>query len=108
MKQLWAWILGLGTLAGAFLIWWSKKNAANTFAQALEAQRMKELAAANYARAEQHMKDADATVQSIQDAQDAVQEAQRAILLVASELPPGKIYEMDNAQIAAALTEIGF
>jgi len=108
MKHVWAWILGLGTLAGALYVWWSRKNAANTWALALETQRFRELAARNYARAEEHVKAADATEQSIKDALDAVQESQRAILLVASELPPSKIYEMDNAQIAAALTDIGF
>jgi hypothetical protein len=106
MKQFWLWILGLGTLAGAVLIWLSRKNQVDRFSDALEVQKLKQQIASDLAKAEELKGQGDAARLEREKLEIDIDESKRAVLVIASESPT-RAYEMSNAEVARAFTDLG-
>lgn len=104
MKTAFAWILGIGTLAGAVLVWLSRRNAITSFRDAYEVQKLKEAIAKDAALVEELKgQGEDAQAERVL-LQAEIAEGQRAALLIASE-SPAKIYEMTDDEVAKLFSD---
>lgn len=106
MKTFLAWLLGLGTLAGAIAIWFSRRNPIDNLKDALEVQKLKEQVAQDTAKVEELKGKGDAAALERRILEGEIAESKRAALLIASESPT-KIYEMSDAEIAKSFTDAG-
>lgn len=107
MKTAFAWILGLGTIVGAVLIWLSRRNPIDNLKDALEVQKLREQIAQDTAKVEELKGQGDDARVQREMFQAEIEESKRAALLIASETP-SRIYEKTNAEIAEEWTRLGF
>lgn len=81
MTKILGWILGIGTLAGAIYLWWSKRNDISDLKTALEVQKIRETVAKREAALEEKLADVT-TSQGHIDALNGIIADQKATALV--------------------------
>jgi hypothetical protein len=104
----WSWILGLGTLAGAFLIWRSKKNDIDTLKAALEVQKLREHVARDKAIVDELLLEADKHADAIAVARGDIRNAQERAIWLGSPAGYNELKGMSDADVARSFTELGF
>lgn len=104
MKTVFAWIIGLGTLAGAVLIWLSRRNPIDNFGDALEVQKLKQEVAKNESMVEELKGRGDEARMERAKIEVEIAESKRLALVIASESPT-RIYEMTDAEVAKLFSD---
>lgn len=104
----WSWILGLGTLVGAFLIWRSKRNDVDTLKAAFEVQKIRERVAKDKAIVDELMLEADQHAEAIEAARVDIRKAQERAVWLGSPAGYAELKAMNDEEVAAAFTQLGF
>ena len=108
VKTIWAWLLGIGTLVGAFLIWRSKKNDVDTLRAALEVQKLRERVAQDKAVVDELLLEADKHAEAIAVAKADIRKAQERAVWLGSPAGYSELKGMSDAEVARSFTDLGF
>lgn len=105
MKTVFAWLIGLGTLAGAVLIWLSRRNPIDNFGDALEVQKLKQQIAKDTAMVEELKGRGDEARMERAKIEVEIAESKREALAIAKAESNTNIYEMSDAEVAKLFSD---
>lgn len=105
MSKVFGWILGLGTLAGALYIWWSKQNKVDNLQDALEAQRLKQQIAKDNATLAEMLVKAEIQMHEREPIEALILESKNRVAEIMAQKP---LAEMSEEEQAAAFKAAGF
>ncbi len=104
MSKVFGWLLGIGTLFGAFYLWLSKRNDISSLKTALEVQKTREVVARREAELDEQLANAAVSQQQIDNLHADI----AALKASAVELATGKdLGSKSDQEIAQIFTDSG-